>query len=78
MKRFELGQTYEKVDWFTGGVHEYICTSRTDKTVKFSPVYHEIDGTHHVKQELHDILTDDEGEYVVLYEYQGEKNCIRA
>lgn len=78
-KRFEVGQEYESVCWFTGGVGYYTVKAKDDKSVTFSIGRHELDGDHQCEDETYKLNHDDNGnEYIVLYEYGGHENCIRA
>lgn len=76
--RFNPGDKYENVDWFTGGVHTYKCISRTENTVTLSAIYDEIDGLHVVPPETFDIRSDEDGEYILFYTYYGEENRMYA
>ncbi len=65
--------------WFTGGTGRYICVSRTDEDVTFSPTYYEADGIHKVAKETFPIKTNRDGiEYVVVQSYRGEENRMYA
>ena len=79
LKRFEVGQQYESVCWFTAGVGLYTGKVKDDESVTFSIGCHELDGDHQCEDETYKLKYDDDGnEYVVLYEYGGYENKIRA
>lgn len=73
IKTFVVGKKYISTCWFTGGNHEY--TYLGDNT--FNVGMMEADGFHSVK-EKHEILKDEEGEYILLYEYNGHKNILHS
>lgn len=79
MEKFIIGQSYTSYCWFTGGRSEMLCVDiNNDRTkVTFEVLAHEIDGTHKM-EESYDIQKDDGGEYIVIYEYHGEKNVVRG
>lgn len=78
-KRFEVGQEYESVCWFTAGVGLYTVKAKDTDSVTFSIGRHELDGDHECEDETYKLKHDDNGnEYIVLYEYGGHENCIRA
>lgn len=77
-KRFEVGQQYEWVDWFTGGVSEYTVIERTSGRLVFGEYRHEIDGDYKMT-EAFKILTDENGdEYLKMCEYKGEEGRLYA
>ena len=79
LKRFEVGQRYELVCWFTGGVGNYTVKAKDDEYITFSIGRHELDGDHECEDEKYQLKYDDDGnEYIVLYEYCGHENNIRA
>lgn len=77
-KKFTVGNTYCNTCWFTGGTTTYVCISRTDSEVSFTPTYHELDGIHKGTTETFHLCSDDTGEYVVAQTYKGEENCMYA
>lgn len=78
-KKFNIGEEYESVCWFTGGVGYYTVKAKDDESVTFSIGRHELDGDHQCEDETYELKYDDDGnEYVVLYEYGGHENRIRA
>ena len=78
-KRFEVGQEYEKVCWFTAGVGYYTVKARDDKSVTFTIGRHELDGDHDCEDETYKLKLDENGnEYITLFEYGGHENNIRA
>jgi hypothetical protein len=78
-KQFEVGQKYESVCWFTGGIGLYTVKAKDNKSVTFGVGHHELDGDYEGEDETYKLKHDDNGnEYVVLYEYGGHENCIRA
>lgn len=79
MKRFEIGNKYNSICWFTGGISEYTVANRTDSTVTLKPFRIELDGNHDCESETYDLHTDENGnEYIVLYSYHGHENRICA
>lgn len=78
MKKFEIGQVYDTVDWFTGGTCVRKVKDRTDTSLIFEIQRHELDGDHKGVEE-YDIYIDEDGnEYVLLYSYKGSENRITA
>lgn len=78
-KKFEEGQEYESVCWFTGGVGYYTVKKRTDKEITFTIGRHELDGDHKCEDETFELKFDKHGnEYITLYEYGDHENNIRA
>ena len=78
-KRFKVGEEYESVCWFSGGIGYYTVKAKDDESVTFSIGRHELDGDHDCKDETYKLKYDDDGnEYITLYEYHGEENNIRA
>ena len=78
-KQFKVGQEYESVCWFTGGVGYYTVKVKDNESVTFSIGRHELDGDHQCEDETYELKYDDDrNEYVVLYEYSGHENRIRA
>lgn len=78
MKKFDVGQNYTFVDWFTGGRSFYTVKEKTESTVTFDCIAHEADGTHK-SVESYEIFTDNEGnENIFIYEYHGHEARIYA
>lgn len=78
MKKFAVGQQYEVVSWFTGGISHYTVESVIDDEVTFSVTSFEIDGNHE-GMETHKIIEDSNGdEKVVLFTYSDEECAIFA
>ena len=75
---FKVGQKYVSTDIFTGGLYTYEVTSRIEDKVTFRVTANEIDGTHDLGSEEYDILKDEEGEKVRLWEYAGHEGFIYA
>lgn len=69
---FKVGQTFHSTCIFTGGNHSHKIVERNGNTIKTEAIYEEMDGTHRVEEEW-EIRTDEFGEYIVLWEYQGEQ-----
>lgn len=78
-RKFITNNTYVSTDWFTGGNHYYKCIDRTETTVTFSAIYHEIDGDHEKIIGDFSIFIDENGdEYVLFYAYKGHENRMYA
>ena len=75
---FKEGQKYVSADIFTGGLYTYEVTSRVEDKVTFRVTANEIDGTHDLGSEEYDILKDEEGEKVRLWEYAGHEGFLYA
>ena len=79
LKRFKIGQEYESVCWFSGGIGYYTVKAKDNDSVTFSIGRHELDGNHECKDETYKLKYDDDGnEYITLYEYHGKENNIWA
>lgn len=77
-RKFEVGQQYEWVGWFTGGRSFYTVTERTPDRLVFSEYRFEIDGEYKLTESFK-ILTDENGdEYLKMCEYQGEEGRLYA
>ena len=75
---FKVGQEYEWIGWFTGGVGCYTVKKIKDRKLTFAEYRQEIDGEYS-KEETFDILTDDNGdEYIKMCEYRGEEGRLYA
>ena len=78
MKKFEVGQKYTFVDWFSGGRSFYTVKERTESTISLDRVAYEADGIHESVEDF-DISTDEEGnESIFIYEYHGHEARIYA
>lgn len=75
---FKVGQRYASTCIFTGGLQKYEVISRTEDKVTFRVTANEIDGTHDLGSEEYDILKDEEGEKVRLWEYAGHEGFLYA
>ena len=38
MDKFQVGNTYQAICWFTGAMFTYQCVKRTDTEITFSPI----------------------------------------
>lgn len=75
---FKVGQEYEWVSWFTGGIGYYTVKEIKDGKLTFAEYRQEVDGEYS-KEETFDILTDDNGdEYIKMCEYRGEEGRLYA
>lgn len=76
-KKFEVGQVFCSTDIFTGGRMYYTVTSRTETEIICNCSDVELDGTHN-REETFEVLTDDKGEYIILWEYLDHKGYMYA
>lgn len=75
---FEIGDEYDWVDWFTGGVSYYTVKDINGNKLTFSEYRREIDGEYE-KEETFEIQTDDDGnQYIKMCEYYGEVGKLYA
>lgn len=75
---FKIGQEYEWVNWFTGGVSYLTVKKIKNSKLTFSEYRREIDGEYE-KEELFNIAKDENGdEYIVMCEYRGEIGKLYA
>lgn len=75
---FKAGRRYVSSNIFTGGMLHYEVISRTEDKVTFRVTANEIDGTYDLGSEEYDILKDEEGEKVRLWEYAGHEGFLYA
>lgn len=78
MDKFQVGNTYQAICWFTGAMFTYQCVKRTDTEITFSSISEEVDGIHDMGRATYPIHQDDGTEYVVIQTYQGEENRMYA
>lgn len=78
MDKFQVGNTYQAICWFTGAMFTYQCVKRTDTEITFSSMSEEVDGIHNMGSATYPIHQDDGTEYVVIQTYQGEENRMYA
>ena len=78
MKRFEIGQKYGWVCWFTGGLTTYTVVSRSEKSVTLDTIDVEIDGVHHRKETFNIEKGESGNERILIQQYHGEKGYIEA
>lgn len=76
-KKFEIGDVFMTTDIFTGGQHSSIVADIQENKLICNSKYRELDGFHNV-QDTYNILEDKKGEYIVLWEYHGEKAVLYA
>ena len=48
MDKFQVGNTYQAICWFTGAMFTYQCVKRTDTEITFSSISEEVDGIHNM------------------------------
>lgn len=71
--RFQIGKVYKTYCWFTGGELQFIYQGEG----KFLVIHNESDGCHESEEE-HEIRQDENGEYILLYEYHGHEHLLYA
>lgn len=71
--RFQIGKQYITNCWFTGARQLYVYEGGN----LFKVIANELDGSHERKEE-HEICTDENGEYILLYEYHGHEKRLYA
>lgn len=76
-KIFKIGQTFDTYCWFSGGHHVSKITDRTENKITCNSVNEELDGISNNTEEF-DILSDDNGEYIVVQSYKGKENRVYA
>lgn len=77
--RFQASETYESVDWFTGGMGFYTVIGRDGDTLTLKEAHDEIDGFHTCKRtSAYEIHEEDGQEYIVMGSYLGCENRIYA
>lgn len=78
-KRLQEGETYESVDWFTGGTGYYTAVSRDGNTLELAEAHDEIDGFHmSAGTGTYEIHEEDGQEYIILYSYLNNENWLYA
>lgn len=78
MKKFEVGQKYNFICWFTGGNTLYTVEYRTQTKVSFKTVANEMDGVHEGIEEFEIDVDEFGNESILIYEYHGHKAQIYA
>jgi len=77
MNKFQVGDKFCSTDIFTSGQMYYEIVSRTETEITCDCTDVELDGTHN-RQETFEVLTDDKGEYIILWEYLDHKGIMYA
>lgn len=78
MKKFNVGQQYHNICWFTGASCIMEVFALQKNSVTFTVTRTEADGIHTCLEEYH-IDHDSEGnESVLIYDYHGKENRIFA
>lgn len=77
--RFQAGETYESVDWFTGGTGYYTVVRRNGDILELTEAHDEIDGFHtNPETSTYEVHEEDGTEYIVFYSYRGNENRLYA
>lgn len=77
--RFQIGETYQSVDWFTGGTGFYTVAGRDGDVLVLKEAHDEIDGFHECEGHSSYQIHEESGkEYIVIGTYHGHENRIYA